>query len=156
MWRSLMTWMLVASLSIGGALDAFAQSSPHKHKSKKPKSPSCQTGCKTDTSVPQVAVDTPQEEAAQKELSELARALHSATPGAYERLAAFAGKNTTNIWGARAALALGYDDYARNRAAQGLGWLLKGQNDTLLRCYALYWTAQCLPALARYSASDNV
>src|SRR6266700_293888 len=116
MWRSLMTWMLVASLSLGGALDAFAQSSPHKHKSKKPKSPPCQTGCKPDTSVPQVAADTPQDEAAQKELSELARALHSATPGAYERLAAFAGKNTTNIWGARAALALGYDDYARNRA----------------------------------------
>jgi len=156
MWRSLMTWMLVASLSLGGALDAFAQSSPHKHKSKKPKSPPCQTGCKPDTSAPQVAADTPQDEAAQKELSELARALHGATPGAYERLSAFAAKNTTNIWGARAALALGYDDYARNRAAQGLGWLLKAQNDTLLREYALYWTAQAQRALGRNADAYKV
>src|SRR6266700_3983521 len=81
MWRSLMTWMLVASLSLGGAFDAFAQSSPHKHKSKKPKSPPCQTGCKPDTSVPQVAADTPQDEAAQKELSVLDRA-GAAGPGA--------------------------------------------------------------------------
>ncbi len=151
-----MTWMLVASLSLGGALDAFAQSSPHKHKSKKPKSPPCQTGCKPDTSAPQVAADTPQDEAAQKELSELARALHGATPGAYERLSAFAAKNTTNIWGARAALALGYDDYSKSRAAQGLGWLLKGQNDTLLREYALYWTAQAQRALGRNADAYKV
>ncbi len=144
-----MAWMLVASLSLGVANEGFAQSSQHKRKAKKPKSPPCQTGCKPDTSVPQVAADTPQDEAAQKELSELARALHGGTPGAYERLSAFAAKNTTNIWGARAALALGYDDYSKSRAAQGLGWLLKAQNDALLREYALYWTAQAQRALGR-------
>ena len=142
MRRSLIAWMLVVSLSLGGAFDALAQSSKHQRKSKKPKSPPCRTGCKPDTSAPQVVADTPEDEAAQKELSELARALHNATPGAYERLSAFAAKSTTNIWGARAALALGYEDYSKNHAAQGLGWLIKAQNDTLLREYALYWTAQ--------------
>jgi len=38
--------------------------------------------------------------------------------------------------GARAALALGYDDYVKPLRA---AWLfLKAQNDTLLREYALY------------------
>jgi len=141
--------MLIFGLSFGGTFDAVAQSSKHHRKSKKPKSPPCRTGCKPDTSAPQVAADTPEDEAAQNELSELARALHNATPGAYERLSAFAAKNTTNIWGARAALALGYDDYSKNRTAQGLGWLLKAQNDALLREYALYWTSQAQRALGR-------
>ncbi len=148
--------MLIVGLSLGGAFDAFAQSSKHQHKTKKPKSPPCRTGCKPDTSVPQVAADTPEDEAAQKELSDLARALHNATPGAYEKLSAFAVKNTTNVWGARAALALGYDDYSKNRTAQGLGWLIKAQNDTLLREYALYWTAQAQRALGRNADAYKV
>src|SRR6266403_4861979 len=80
--------------------------------------PPCRTGCKPDTSAPQVAGDTPEDEAAQKELSDLARALHNSTPGAYDRLSAFAVKNTTNVWGARAGLALGYEEYSKNRTAQ--------------------------------------
>ncbi len=156
MRRSLIAWMLVVALSLGGAFDAFAQSSQHKRKSKKPKSPPCQTGCKPDTSAPQVAADTPEDEAAQKELSDRARALHNAAPGAYEKLSAFAAKNTTNVWGARAALALGYEDYSKNRTAQGLGWLIKAQNDTLLREYALYWTAQAQRALGRSADAYKV
>ncbi len=156
MRRSLIAWMLVVTLSLGGAFDAFAQSSQHKRKSKKPKSPPCQTGCKPDTSAPQVAADTPEDEAAQKELSDRARALHNAAPGAYEKLSAFAAKNTTNVWGARAALALGYEDYSKNRTAQGLGWLIKAQNDTLLREYALYWTAQAQRALGRSADAYKV
>jgi soluble lytic murein transglycosylase len=148
--------MLIVGLSLGGAFDAFAQSSKHQHKTKKPKSPPCRTGCKPDTSVPQVAADTPEDEAAQKELSDLARALHNATPGAYEKLSAFAVKNTTNVWGARAALALGNDDYSKNRTAQGLGWLIKAQNDTLLREYALYWTAQAQRTLGRNADAYKV
>src|SRR6266851_926819 len=142
MARILLALVLIIGLSFGSAFDVLAQSPTHKHKSKKPKSPPCQTGCKPDTSAPQVAADTPEDEAAQKELSDLARALHNATPGSYEKLSAFAAKNTTNVWGARAALALGYSDFSKNRNGQGLGWLLKAQNDTLLREYALYWTAQ--------------
>src|SRR6266849_9073598 len=156
MSRSLVALMLIFGLSFGGALDAVAQSSKHQRKSKKPKSPPCRTGCKPETSTPQVAADTPEDEAAQKELSEAARALHNGTPGAYEKLSAFTVKNTTSVWGARAALALGYEDYSRSRSGQALGWLLKAQNETLLREYALYWTAQAQRALGRYADSYKV
>src|SRR5712692_12127485 len=156
MSRTFAAWMLIFGLSFGGALDAVAQSSKHQRKSKKPKSPPCRTGCKPETSAPQVAADTPEDEAAQKELSEVARALHNATPGAYEKLSAFAVKNTTNVWGARAALALGYEEYSKNRSAQGLGWLIKAQNDMLLREYALYWSAQAQRALGRSADAYKV
>ena len=151
MSRILVVWMLIFGLSFGGTLDAVAQTSQHKRKSKKPKSPPCRTGCKPETSTPQVAADTPEDEAAQKELSEVARALHNGAPGAYERLSAFATKNSANVWGARAALALGYDEYMKNRSGQAVGWFVKGQNDALLREYALYWTAQAQRALGRYA-----
>jgi soluble lytic murein transglycosylase len=156
MLRSLMAFVLVMVLSLGGAFGALAQSSQHKRKSKKPKATPCRAGCKPETSAPQVAADTPEDEAAQRELADLARSLHNAAPGAYEKLSAFAAKNTTNVWGARAALALGYDDYSRNRSAQGLGWLIKAQNDTLLREYALFWTAQAQRALGRYAEAYKV
>jgi soluble lytic murein transglycosylase len=113
-------------------------------------------GCKAETSAPEVAADTPEDEAAQRELSDLARELHNATPGSYEKLAAFAAKNTTNVRGARAALALGYEEYSKNRAVQGLGWFIKAQNDTLLREYALYWTAQAQRALGRNADAYKV
>ena len=156
MARSFVALMLIIGLSFGSASDAFAQSSKHQRKSKKPKSPPCQTGCKADTSAPQVAADTPEDEVAQRELSDLARAVHNATPGSHERLSAFAAKNTTNVWGTRAALALGYEEYSKNRAAQGLGWFIKAQNDTLLREYALYWTAQAQRALGRNADAYKV
>jgi hypothetical protein len=156
MSRAFIALLLIAGLSFGGTLDAYAQSSTHPRKSKKPKSPPCRTGCKADTSAPQVAADTPEDEAAQRELSDLAREVHNTVPGAYAKLSAFAIKNTTNVWGARAALALGYDDYAKNRAAQGLGWLLKAQSDTLLREYALYWTAQVERAMGRNADAYKV
>jgi soluble lytic murein transglycosylase len=149
MSRALVALTLILGLTLGSACDAVAQSTQHKRKSKKPKTPPCRTGCKLDTPAPQVAADTPEDEAAEKELSELARALRNGAPGAYEKLSAFAVKHTTNVSGARAALALGYEEYSKNRAAQALGWLLKAQNDTLLREYALYWTAQAQRALGR-------
>jgi soluble lytic murein transglycosylase len=149
MSRALVALALIFGLSLGHAPGGFAQSSKQHRKSKKPKSPPCRTGCKLDTPAPQVAADTPEDEAAEKELSGLARELHNGAPGAYEKLSAFAVKHTTNVSGARAALALGYEEYSKNRAAQGLGWLLKAQNDTLLREYALYWTAQAQRALGR-------
>jgi soluble lytic murein transglycosylase len=156
MVRSLIALMLVVSLSLGGAFDAFAQTSQHKRKPKKPKAAPCVSGCKPEITKPSVAADTPEDEAAQKELSELARAVHTGVPGAYEKLSVFAVKNTTSTWGARAALALGYEDYSKNRNAQALGWLLKAQNDTLLREYALYWTAQSQRALGRAAEAYKV
>jgi soluble lytic murein transglycosylase len=149
MSRSLVALMLAVALGFGGTFDAAAQTTQHKRKSKKHKATPCQTGCKADTSAPQVAADTPEDEAAQKELSELARATHNGTAGGYDKLSSFATKNTTNVWGSRAALALGYEDFSKSRNAQSLGWLLKAQNDTLLRQYALYWTAQSQRALGR-------
>ena len=156
MRRSLIVRVLVASLMLGAAFGASAQTSQHKPKSKKPKSPPCQMGCKPDISAPQVAADTPEDEAAQKELSEFARAMHNGTPGSYQKLSAFAVKNTTNAWGARAALALGYDDYSKNHSAQALGWMLKAQNDMLLREYALFWTAQAQRQLGRSAEAYKV
>ncbi len=156
MTRSLVALLLIFGLSFGGAFDAVAQLSKHQRKSKKPKSPPCRTGCKPETSEPQVAADTPEDEAAQKELSELARALHNAAPGAYEKLSAFAAKNNVNVWGARAALALGYDEYMKNRSGQAVGLFVKAQNDTLLREYAFYWTAQAQRALGRNADAYRV
>ena len=91
----------------------------------------------------------PDEEAAQRELSTLARSLRNVTPGAYEKLAEFAKKNATNVWGARAALALGYEDYNKNHAPQALAWLVKAKPDALLGDYVLYWTAQTQRTLKR-------
>jgi soluble lytic murein transglycosylase len=156
MARSLLSLMLVIVLAFGSALDAAAQASRHKPKSKKPKASPCRTGCKPDISAPAVATETPEDEASQKELAELAREVHSGSPAAYQKLSAFAAKNTTNVWGARAALALGYEDYSKNRTAQALGWLIKAQNDRLLREYALYWTAQAQRGLGRNAEAYNV
>src|SRR6266404_1335962 len=102
--RSLIALILAASLSLGGAADAFGQSSRQKRKAKKPKAAPCQTGCKPETSAPNVAADTPADEAAQRELWDLARAMRNSVPGAYERLSAFAVKNTTSVWGAGARI----------------------------------------------------
>ena len=139
MSRAIVAITLSLLLSFGSALEASTHSSAQKRKTKKPASPPCQTGCKPEISQPQVTADTPEDEAAQKELADLARELHGPSKDAYQKLSAFAAKNTTNVWGARAALALGYDDYSKNRAGQGLGWLLKAQNDALLReiCFVL-------------------
>jgi len=156
MARRFAALMLALVLSMGGSLDAFAQTATQKRKSKKPKAPACRVGCQPDTPAPLVATDTPEDEAAQRDLTDLARSLHNGTPGAYEKLSAFAVKNTTNVWGARAALALGFEDNSKNRNAQGLGWLLKAQNDTLLREYALYWTAQAERALGRNAEAYKV
>jgi soluble lytic murein transglycosylase len=61
----------------------------------------------------------------------------------------FAKTNAGNVWGARAALALGYDDYGKNHHAQALAWLAKAKSDALLGDYVLYWTAQTQHALKR-------
>ncbi len=89
------------------------------------------------------------EAAALRELPGLARAVHNATPGSYAKLASYATKNAGTVWGARAALALGYADYSNNRAQQALTWLERAKPDALLREYMLYWNAQAKLALHR-------
>jgi soluble lytic murein transglycosylase len=136
--------------STGSSNSSTAKNRATRHKkSTKPKAAPCRSGCRPDTTVPETTATTPEELALQKEMADLAHELHSSVPGAYEKLSAFAIKNGANIWGARAALALGYDDYSKNRAAQAVSWLAKAQNDMVLREYALFWSAQSKRSLKR-------
>jgi soluble lytic murein transglycosylase len=147
----ILAMVLALALFCSAPLDTLAQTPHHKKKkSHKPKPVPCRTGCATDTSSAEIAPGSAEDEAAQKELSGLARALHNAAPDSYTKLSAFAAKNASNVWGARAALALGYDDYNKNHAQQALAWFTKAKGDTLLGDHVLYWTAQALRLLKRY------
>jgi soluble lytic murein transglycosylase len=107
-------------------------------------------GCKPSSgTLGLVDGDTPEDQALRKELSGLARAMHNAEPGAYNNLSAFAAKNAANVWGARAALALGYEDHSHGHEQQAFAWFTKASADTLLREYVLYWTAQAKHGLGR-------
>ena len=145
--RTLAASLLIALL-LACAIAADGQSKKKKKKASHPSSP-CRVGCMTETTSPDLSSAAPDEEAAQRELSALARSLRNATPGSYEKLANFAKKNSANVWGARAALALGYDDYSKNHAPQALAWLTKAKPDALLSDYVLYWTAQTQRTLKR-------
>jgi len=143
-----MAHALALLLALFFACNLSAQSTSHKKKkATHPKSPACQTGCKPDTTVPALDAATPEDATAQKEVAPIARDLHHGTPGSYEKLAAFANKNASSVWGQRAALALGYDDYSKGHFPQALGWLEKAKADPLLREYTLFWTAQTERAL---------
>src|SRR5947209_1558152 len=153
MARSALALLLIISLPSAGSFDTFAQSRKPKKKSSKPKSPPCRTGCKPDTSAPSTADSSPEAIAAQHELSLLAADLHRGMPGAYEKLMAFAAKNSANVWGSRAALALGYDDVSKSHAASALAWFVKAKNDPLLADHVLYWSSQAKHALNRNAES---
>jgi soluble lytic murein transglycosylase len=137
--HSCVSFALIFFVSLGLALNAPAQS-PKKKKAKKPAA-QC-NGCKPQTSAPDIATTSADDASALQQLSELARSLHNATPGSYEKLSAFANKHAGDIWGSRAALALGYDDYQKNRTAPATAWFAKAKNDSLLEEYVLYWQAQ--------------
>jgi len=141
--------IVLAVCVLAGAIGALSQTHQKRKKSSKPKPVPCRVGCAPDTAAPEIAAATPDDEVVQRELSTLARALHNATPGAYEKLSAFAKTNAENLWGVRAALALGSDDYNKNHAAQALAWLVKAKSDTLLSDYVLYWTAMTQRKLHR-------
>ena len=142
--------LLAFCLLLAGSFDALAQSPQHKKKkSVKPKSPACRVGCKPETTTPTLDAATPEDAALQKELAPLARDLHHGVPGAYEKVSAFATKNASSVWGKRAALALGYDDFTKARCAQALAWLQKADGDALLKEYTLYWTAENERALQK-------
>ncbi len=144
--------VLALTLIAGGAPEVLAQNTHSRKKQKKVKKPAaapCRVGCRPATAAPGSAEDTPEDQALRKELTPLARALHNGEPGAYNSLSAFAAKNAANVWGARAALALGYDDHSRGHEQQALAWFTKANNDTLMREYVLYWTAQAKHGLGR-------
>lgn len=133
--------------AIGNASTTPQSTTHKKKKAAKPKSPACNSGCKPDTTAPALDAATPEDAAAQKELALLARDVHLATPGSYEKLAGFANKNSASVWGQRAALALGYEEYSHAHMQQALVWLQKAKPDTLLREYTLFWTAMVEHAL---------
>jgi soluble lytic murein transglycosylase len=141
----LFTFCAAASLS--------AQTTTKKKKPTHPKSPACAAGCKPDTTTPALDSATPEDAAAQKELAVLARDLHRGASGSYEKLAGFANKNMSSVWGQRAALALGYEDYSKTHSQAALTWLQKAKSDPLLLEYTLFWTAQSQRALGNNSAA---
>jgi len=144
------TWLVfVLAVVLPCALAPGASGqTPHKKKTKLRSAP-CRVGCKPSTTAPDIQTSSAEDAAALAELSGLARSLRNAGPGAYEKLAAFATKHGTDAWGARAALALAYDDYQKNRAQQALVWLAKAKDETLLRDYVLFYAAQSKRALKR-------
>lgn len=78
----------------------------------------------------------------EKNLEQLARALKNKKPSsAYSKLSSFANQKSVGILGMRAALALGYFDYTKGNYEQAGKWLERAKGDTLLRDYALYWSA---------------
>src|SRR5262249_19700931 len=105
--------------------------------------------CKPETKAPEIPAVSVEDAALQKELTELGHGLRTGAPGSYDQLAAYAKRNSANVWGARAALALGYQDYSKNRAQQALAWLKEAQADTTLREYTLYYTALSKRALKK-------
>jgi len=141
---------IVAAVLTFGFVAGDATAQATRKKKSRPKSAPCRVGCQPSTTTPDVITSSPEDLAAQKELSELARNLRNAAPGSYEKLAAFATKHGSDIWGSHAALALAYDDYQKNKAQQGLVWLSKAKNETILPEYVLFWRAQFERAVKRY------
>lgn len=131
------------------SVDASAGSQHRRKKSTRPKPIPCAAGCTPGTGAPEITPAAPDDEATQHELSSLARDLRNSAPGAYQKLADFAKTNANNIWGARAALAMGFDDYSKNHHAQALAWFSKAQADTVLGEYVLFYTAEAQHALKR-------
>jgi len=146
-WRAALSFVLIVSVSLGFSAASFSQTSKKK-KTKKHSVP-CRAGCKPDTTAPEIATTTADDAEALQQLSETARALHNSTPGAYDKLAAFANKHANDIWGARAALALGYDDNQKNRMLPAAAWFAKAKGDKVLQEYVLYWRAQTNHALKK-------
>ena len=146
--RMLQSFAVITSalILLSSAPGASAQTT-HK-KSTKHKSTPCRAGCKPDTTAPVVLTTSA---GRWRESGILGAGAESSQCRAefLRKTFAFATKHAADIWGARAALALGYDDYQKNRAPQALAWLTKAKNDTLLREYVLFWTAQTKRALKR-------
>ncbi len=61
---------------------------------------------------------------------------------AYAQLSQFAMRKSSGVLGARAALALGFYDYSRGDYEKAAPWFERSLKATLLRQYALYWTAE--------------
>ena len=132
---------LVAGLAPSS--NALPNAAPQKRKSSK------QAPTRPALKSPRVAAAITPVPAA-TELEPLARDLkNNETAEAYARLAEFARAHAGDPIGARAALALGFYDYNKNRLPAAAGWLEKAEKDTILNEYSLYWRAQVNRAQGR-------
>ena len=61
---------------------------------------------------------------------------------AYGRLSSLAEEKYSGALGARAALALGFFDYNKQRYTQAAKWFARAQKDPLIGDYGLYWSAE--------------
>jgi len=106
---------------------SFAQKHPHK-------SPASKAAVAApDSSLP---IST-------SRLERLAEHLKQWNSGAaYSALSAIASEKSSGALGMRAALALGFFDFSRDRYADAAKWLDRAKNDPLLADYALYWSAE--------------
>ena len=78
-----------------------------------------------------------------KYIEQLARQLKDKNPApAYQQLSAYAMQKSSGVYGARAALALGYFDYTKAHYAEAAKWFERAKTDSLLADYTLYWTAE--------------
>jgi soluble lytic murein transglycosylase len=90
-----------------------------------------------------VRARAPQADPAALELEKLSRALKEKdTAAKYQQLTAFAKRHAKDAFGARAALALAFRDFTKNKFPDARRWLAQADRDALLRDYALYWSAQ--------------
>ncbi|MFZ1204611.1 MAG: tetratricopeptide repeat protein, partial [Candidatus Acidiferrales bacterium] len=77
------------------------------------------------------------------QLEKLSRMLKdSKSSWAYSRLSSLAEQRSAGAMGARAALALGFYDYNKQRYAPAATWFARAKKDPLLGDYALYWSAE--------------
>ena len=90
--------------------------------------------------------------ASSKELESFARELKGKNPNAaYGRLSGIANAKS-GATSARAALALGYYDYSRDRYPDAMRWLNLAKRDSMLGDYVLYWTGET--ELAQQRSAD--
>lgn len=80
---------------------------------------------------------------AAKYLEQRSRELKDKNPEpAYQQLSAYAIQKSSGVFGARAALALGYFDYTKAHYEKAAKWFERAKSDSLLADYTLYWTAE--------------
>ena len=78
-----------------------------------------------------------------RRLEQLCRVLkEKKSAWAYAELSAIATRKSSGVLGPRAALALGYYDYAQGEFAKAAPWFERALQDPVLREYALFWTAE--------------
>jgi len=101
--------------------------------------------CSVSFAAPRVESASARKAAAlkEKQLEKLARALKEKNSSwAYGQLSSIATEKSSSVLGMRAALALGYFDYTKERFAQAEKWLARAKSDWLLGDYSLYWSAE--------------